>query len=565
MALSANELKKTLLERGLLDQKKLQVAEEHAAKENKSLEEYLFEQAYIDDFILGGIVAELHKLPFVKLTEKTISDKLLPIIPYSLASYQSIIPFEQSDHTLHVATSKPDNSELFSFIENKTGLDLKIHFATEKDIKSALKVYNRDVNEKFAKLLKIAEGGLENIESLKEASKIVDTIILFAYQNNASDIHLEPQKRSLTVRNRIDGILTVVAELPLEVADLVVSRIKVLANLPTDEHRSAQDGRFKIELEGTEITLRVSIIPIYEGEKVVMRLLTSTNQSLNLESFGYTKRNLDIIRSSILKTNGIILMTGPTGSGKTTTLYTILHLLNSPEVNISTIEDPIEYRMEGINQIQVNPKTNLTFANGLRALLRQDPDIVMVGEIRDKETAGIAINAALTGHLVLATLHTNDAATTLPRLLEMEIENFLLSATAKLVIAQRLIRKICDGCKTSYTLELSQVEKMSKKFNIRQDIKSIFQTFKPNEETFTLYKGTGCSLCSNSGYKGRTSISEVMEISPLIQKAILDNEDPKTLEEIAKKEGMATLFEDGMLKVLNGDTTLEEVLRVMRT
>lgn len=560
-----NDFKTQLLQRNLLDEKKLQSAEERAAKEGKSLEDFLFESDTVSDVELGKLVAELHQVPFVKLTEKTIPDKLLPIIPYSLASYQSIIPFEQTDHQLNIATSKPKNFELFSFIENKTGLDLKIHYATEKDVKAALKAYNRDVNEKFAKLLQGALDDPSKIESLKEASKIVDSVILFAYQNNASDIHLEPQKRFLIVRYRIDGILSTIAELPLEIADLVVSRIKVLANLPTDEHRSAQDGRFKIELEGTEITLRVSIVPTYEGEKVVLRLLTSTNQSLNLESFGYTQRNLDVIRTNILKTHGIILMTGPTGSGKTTTLYTILHLLNSPEVNISTIEDPIEYRMEGINQIQVNPKTNLTFASGLRALLRQDPDIVMVGEIRDAETAAIAINAALTGHLVLATLHTNDAATTLPRLLEMDVENFLLAATAKMVIAQRLVRKICEGCKAPFTIPLQQIENMNKKFNIRQDIKSIFEKVMPNQSSFTLYKGQGCSVCNNTGYKGRTAISEVMEISPELQKVILDNKTPETLEELAKKEGMTTLFEDGMMKVLAGITTLEEVLRVMRT
>ncbi|MFA5792702.1 MAG: GspE/PulE family protein [Candidatus Gracilibacteria bacterium] len=565
MALLITDLKKKLLELSLLDEKQLQVAEEHAVKAEQALEDYLFDSDTIPDTDLGKVVAGLYGVPFVKLSEKTISDKLLPIIPYSLASYQSVIPFEQVDHELHVATSKPGNYELFSFIENKTGLDLKISFATEKDIKAALKAYNRDVNEKFAKLLQGALDDPSKIESLKETSKIVDSIILFAYQNNASDIHLEPQKRFLNVRYRIDGILSTIAELPLEITDLVVTRIKVLSNLRTDEHRAAQDGRFKIDLEGTEITLRVSIVPIYEGEKVVMRLLTSTNQSLNLEAFGYTSRNLELIRTNILKTNGIILMTGPTGSGKTTTLYTILNLLNSPEVNISTIEDPIEYRMEGINQIQVNPKTNLTFADGLRALLRQDPDIVMVGEIRDAETAGIAINAALTGHLVLATLHTNDAATTLPRMLEMDIESFLLAATVKMIIAQRLVRKICESCKTSYTIDIKKVESMSKKFNIRQDIKSIFEKLNPDKQEFTLYKGTGCPLCNNSGYKGRTSISEVMEISPDIQKTILDNETPKIIEEIARKEGMTTLFEDGMLKVLNGVTTLEEVLRVMRS
>ncbi|MFA6992232.1 MAG: GspE/PulE family protein, partial [Candidatus Gracilibacteria bacterium] len=306
------------------------------------------------------------------------------------------------------------NYELISSLEKKTGVEIEKYYATKRDIKLSLKAYNKDVNEKFTKLLKSVLADPTKIESLKDSAKIVDTIILFAFQNSASDIHIEPRKDTIIIRYRIDGLLQPIAELPISILELLITRIKVLANLRTDEHRTAQDGRFKIELENNEITLRVSILPTYDGEKTVLRLLTSTNQELDLETLGYSEENMQTIKRNILKTNGIILMTGPTGSGKTTTLYSILKLLNSPEVNISTIEDPIEYRLEGVNQIQVNPKTNLTFATGLRSLLRQDPDIIMVGEIRDEETAGIAINSALTGHLVLATLHTNDAASTLP-------------------------------------------------------------------------------------------------------------------------------------------------------
>jgi len=377
---------------------------------------------------------------------------------------------------------------------------------------------------------------------------------------------LERHKAVFVARYRIDGILHTIAELPLAVAELIVSRIKVLAKLRIDEHRASQDGRFKISLEGNEITLRVSILQTYDGEKVVLRLLTSARQELDLATFGYTPESLTRIKNNIAKTNGIILMTGPTGSGKTTTLYAILKLLNTPEVNISTIEDPIEYRLDRVNQTQVNPKTNLTFATGLRSLLRQDPDIVMVGEIRDEETAGVAINAALTGHLVLATLHTNDASSTLPRLLEMKVEGFLVSATVKMVVAQRLVRKICEKCKTSYEVDPHQFEELQKKFNLKVNLREIFESIQAGKkESVTLYKGQGCAVCSGTGFKGRTSICEVMEISEEIKKQILSNASPREIEDVAVKEGMVSLFMDGMIKVLQGVTTIEEVLRVMRS
>lgn len=485
-----------------------------------------------------------------------------------------MIPFEKNTTELKVATNNPKDFELLGALEKKTGLTIIPHYATKKDIKISLKAYNRDVNEKFNKLLKGALEDPTKIESLKDASKILDTIILFAFQNNASDIHIEPHKEFVVVRYRVDGILQAIAELPIAVLDLLTTRVKVLASLRTDEHRAAQDGRFKIELENNEITLRVSILPTYDGEKTVMRILTSTNQELDLESLGYSAKNLDIVKSSILKSNGILLVTGPTGSGKTTTLYSILKLLNSPEVNISTIEDPIEYRLEGINQIQVNNKANLTFADGLRSLLRQDPDIIMVGEIRDEETAKIAVNAALTGHLVLATLHTNDAASTLPRMTEMGVETFLLGATAKMVLAQRLVRTICQKCKQEYKVKIDQLNEIAKKQSFNNDLQQIIEYLvkvKPELEgkivdnTLTFYKGEGCGACGNTGYKGRLSIAEVMTVTDTIKRKLLENGSAKDIEDEAIKEGMTTMFQDGLEKVIMGKTTLEEVLRVMRT
>jgi type IV pilus assembly protein PilB len=567
MSINDEKLVAVLVQKGLVDDKTLDTVKRRAEAQDVSLEELLFESGLISDEVLGNIMAEIYGVPFVKLSDKNIPESLLPVVPYRLAQYQNLIPFEQIDHTLCVAFNNPQNYEIVNFLENKTGLTIKPFFATKNDLAKALKVYNRDINQKFAGMLggKINEATTGEPE--KDSSKIVDTIILFAYQNNASDIHIEPHKDFVAVRYRIDGILSTITELPITIADLVTTRIKVLAKLRTDEHRAAQDGRIKIDLEGNEITLRVSIVPVYDGEKVVMRILSASNQELTLEALGYSKRNLEVIHNSILKTYGIILLTGPTGSGKTTTLYTILKMLNAPEVNISTIEDPIEYRLEGINQIQVNVKANLTFANGLRSLLRQDPDIVMIGEIRDEETAGIAINAALTGHLVLATLHTNDAASTLPRMLEMGVVPYLVSATAKLVIGQRLVRKICEKCKKPYSFATSQLTVFGEKFKLNEDLVKALTDVNGGTlpETIDLYKGEGCDLCHGTGFKGRTGISEALEVSDAIQKAILENKSPKELETIAESEGMTTIFMDGLSKVLQGVTTLEEVLRVMRS
>lgn len=586
MALDQKELGVALLQRGLINDKTLAALMKKSEQEEIQLETLLINNEILPDEKLGVVLADLYGNPFIKVSEKMIPESVLRVVPYQLASRQLMIPFEQSGNKLKVAVNDPHNYELISFLEKKTGMEVEPYYATKKDIKQSLKAFNKNVNEQFNKFLKQSAISSTDLETLTDATKLLDTMILFAFQNGASDIHIEPHKDFMVVRYRVDGMLRIVAELPIALLELIVSRIKVLANLRTDEHRAPQDGRFKIVLENNEITLRVSMVPTYDGEKTVMRLLTSNNQELNLESLGYSAKSLKVIHDSILKTHGIILITGPTGSGKTTTLYSVLKLLNSPEVNIATIEDPIEYRLEGVNQIQVNPKVNLTFAAGLRSLLRQDPNIIMVGEIRDEETGDIAINAALTGHLVLATLHTNDAATTLPRLMEMGIQNFLVGATVQMVMAQRLVRTICPKCKKAYEVSFEEIQTLGEKFSYKQNFTEVFRDINasgavrmveaggvaapdsaqvPATGKLVFYKGDGCQNCGGSGYKGRLSIAEVMEVSMEIRKMILRNATPTEIENQAVKEGMATMFMDGMRKVLEGSTTIEEVLRVMRS
>ena len=552
-----------LLKSQEVTEEQVKQAQQIAAQAQKNLGQVLVEQGFVTDEQLGKAKAAVIHVPFVRLSEMDIPDTVLRILPYSVASTQKVIVFGKTGQRLLVAMASPDNKEMVNIIAKKTGMEVEAYYATEEDIEHALQLYKKDVNERFSKLLKGALKDPSKIESLEDASKIVDTIISFAYQSSASDVHIEPRHDNILIRYRIDGILHDVVQMPKEIQELIVTRIKVLSNLRTDEHRAAQDGRFKVDLENVEVTLRVSILPVYDGEKVVFRLLISRQKALQLEELGYSKRNCAVVNDNIKKTHGMLLVTGPTGSGKTTTLYTILQMLNSREVNISTVEDPVEYRLEGVNQIQVNPKTNLTFAAGLRSILRQDPDIVMVGEIRDEETAGIAINAALTGHLVLATLHTNDAATTLPRLTEMGVENFLVSSTVNVVVAQRLVREICEKCKVSYQVTKEEFEQLCQTKNI--DF-SQFEYEQPvdAEGQITLHKGEGCERCGSTGYKGRSSIAEVIDVSDDMRHLILKNVTPDEILKKAREEGTRTMFEDGLEKVLAGVTTMEEVLRVIK-
>jgi type IV pilus assembly protein PilB len=400
----------------------------------------------------------------------------------------------------------------------------------------------------------------EEIKKPVDEISIVDllqNLILYSYYLRASDLHFEPFDRYLRVRARIDGVMHTIFTLPKEIQDEIITRVKILANLRIDEHLAPQDGRFKYKIadEGKEFDIRVSIMPTYYGENCVMRLLVEPEKEFTLENLGFSDRDLEIVKRAILKPYGMILVTGPTGSGKTTTLYTILKLLNSENVTIITLEDPIEYSIEGINQIQVNLQAGLTFDTGLRSILRQDPDIIMVGEIRDKETAAISINAALTGHLLLSTLHTNDAATVFPRLLEMDVEPFLIASTVNVVIAQRLVRTICEECKDERNLSETEIKSLER--FIPEEI------FKELSQRRKIYYGKGCSVCNHTGYLGRIGIFEVLNVNSNIREAIIERKHSSEIKEIAKKDGMTTMIEDGFQKVLKGLTTIEEVLRVI--
>ena len=385
-------------------------------------------------------------------------------------------------------------------------------------------------------------------------SKIVDTLVQYAYQNKASDIHIEPKDNASTIRFRIDGVLHEVLSIPLELHEKITSRIKVMSKLRTDEHMSAQDGKLNVALQMENLDIRVSIVPIVKGEKIVLRLLSSNSRQFSLQDLGMDEEDLQKVQKAYKRPNGMVLATGPTGSGKTTTIYSILKIINSKEVNIATIEDPVEYDIEGINQIQVNPKTNLTFSSGLRAILRQDPDVIFVGEIRDQDTAGIAVNSAMTGHLVLSTLHTNDAVTTLPRLTDMGIEPFLVASTVNVIIAQRLVRKICSDCRVSEEIKREQLIDMISEEKIKK-------YFGENAQ-IRVYEGKGCEYCHNSGYVGRVGIFEVLEITDELKKLIAQKSSSGELKSVAITLGMETMFENGLRKVAQGLTTLEELYRV---
>ncbi len=414
----------------------------------------------------------------------------------------------------------------------------------------------------ISKIITMAQNTVE--QELKRGTEelsiidLVDALLETAYNLRASDIHIDPEEKRLRVRLRIDGVLHDSFIFPKDIQSEVITRIKVLSGLRTDEHQAAQDGRFRtITKDKTPIDIRISITPTYYGENAALRLLVEKGEKFTLESLGFNKKDLEKINKAIRKPYGMILCTGPTGSGKTTTLYTILKILNTKEISIITIEDPIEYSIEGIDQIQVNARTSLTFANGLRSILRQDPNIIMVGEIRDDETAGIAVNAALTGHLVLSTLHTNDAATTLPRLLDMEVEPFLIASTVNIAIGQRLVRKICTDCKIKKSL--NDINELSKKSLTEIEFKSLNESF--GDKPF--YQGKGCDKCDGTGYFGRVGIHEVMEIDDSIRKAIINKADSSEIQQLAVKNGMTPMLDDGFQKALEGVTTIEEVLRVI--
>lgn len=573
---SQQQLKKILTKGDILTAEDFDKYAKEAGEQTKKTENYLMEKKVITPMILYEQAASYYGVPFIDLKKQTIRKDILFLVPEPIASTHRIIAFDATDKEIKVAAVDPKNLEIFEFLQKKTGLKVAVHLTTPDSIKDTLKQYHKSLKAEFDYLTggkeASGDGSQKDLKKLAEdlpVVRIVDTLLEYSIIEGASDIHIEPEEKNISVRYRIDGVLRNVMTLPKNVQSGIVARIKILANLKVDEHRLPQDGRFKITAKDYKVSFRVSIMPTFDGEKVVLRLLNEHAQVLSLEQLGFQSKPLKAVKRNIKKPHGVILVTGPTGSGKTTTLYTVLNILNQPEVNISTIEDPIEYRMPHVNQSQVNAKIGYTFASGLRAFLRQDPDIIMVGEIRDQETAEIAIHAAMTGHLVLSTIHTNDAPTTMPRLAKMGVPSFLVGTTVNIIIAQRLVRKICPNCIQSYNLDDDTIEEMEKQLNMDSILKTLekeksISDSKSGIKSQLFYKGKGCKQCSNTGYKGRIGIYEILENSDKISNLIQKNAQANEIKEQAISEGMLTIVEDGFMKAKNGMTTIEEVLRVTK-
>jgi type II secretory ATPase GspE/PulE/Tfp pilus assembly ATPase PilB-like protein len=580
MKLDANRLKAFILDTDLVNKKDFDKALRMSKKTKKPLEEVLVDHRLITHDDLARLKAYITGIPFINLEKSIIPQEVLDIIPEPLARSNNIVPFKKEKKSLEVAMLDPQDLQTIDFIKKKSNLKILPRLTTPEGIKNVLSQYRKTLKAEFqdfiakesedVRSIKVKKGeedpkDLEKVAEEMPVIRIVDTLLKHAVLDRSSDIHIEPNEKEVIVRYRIDGILHDAMTLPRQIAPGIVARIKVLSDLKLDEHRLPQDGRFKFDNDGDKYSIRVSCLPVLNGEKIVMRLLSENAKGFSLDELGLRGEALESIEGSIRRPTGMILVTGPTGSGKTTTLYSILEILNTPEVNISTIEDPIEYQIPRINQTQVRPKIGLTFANGLRSLLRQDPDIIMVGEIRDKETAALAINAALTGHLVLSTLHTNDAAGAIPRLIDMKVEPFLLASTLNVVLAQRLVRKLCDG-KKEVKLTAATMKKLLKNCDADNLLKILKEEkitkTKQSIDQVKFFQSEKTKTCPE-GFKGRMGIYEVLPITETIKELIAGGAFSDQIKDQAVKEGMRTMVEDGLLKAAQGATTIEEVLRVV--
>lgn len=569
-------IKQVLLQHQLIQEKDMDALIVEARNKNINLLTYLVNQKIISKQDLFSLLAQEFNVPFIELNTTIIPKTLLELLPEALVQTHEAVIFEHDskNNILKIATTDPDDLQTIDFIKKKTGANLAIYLTTQESIDHAIQQYHSHIAEEFVSFQQpIANGQQLSAAEISQhvpIIQLVDTILEYAIFQNASDIHVEPTENSMVIRFRIDGILRDVMTLPISTQAGLMARIKILANLKLDEHRLPQDGRITITKEKNKVALRVSILPVYDGEKVVLRVLDESKNILTLEQLGLNSLALPVVQRNIAKPHGMILVSGPTGSGKTTTLYTILNMLNTPAVNISTVEDPIEYRMRRVNQSQINPKIGFTFASGLRTLLRQDPNIIMVGEIRDNETAQIAAHAAMTGHLVLSTIHTNDAVGTIARLTEMDVPHFLIASTINVIIAQRLVRKICQKCIVSYQLSKKNLDEISKQYNLTAILDGLVKLGEVEAgETQSLtelnfYRGVGCHVCNDTGYHGRIGIYEVLEVSPLISQAILKQVSKEVLFDLAIKDTMITIAQDGFAKAKHGLTSIEEILRVTK-
>ncbi len=582
-ATTQQQVEDNLVQSGLIKPEVMAQLKTEADSKKQPLLSLLVSSKKLTEEDLARTVAKVANIPYVNLTSATIEPAILRLLPQDIAERYMAVPLGEMQHKLVVAMLDSDNVQAVDFLSNRIGRPLKVYAASEEGIRNVLKQYQARLDTQMEGVLNEAGQAAEVVLGTEEKnirtivqdspiSKALSAILEYAARNRASDIHVEPLEREVKIRARIDGVLREIMKLPKSTEPALVSRIKILSNLKIDEHRIPQDGQFTIMVDKKPIDLRIAIAPIVWGEQVVIRLLDKTGTSLKLDAMGYTGRALRAIRSGLTRSNGMVLTSGPTGSGKSTSLYALIQEIKNDTVNIVTLEDPVEYKMEGINQIQVNPEVGLTFATGLRSILRQDPDIVMVGEIRDKETAQLAVQAALTGHLVFSTLHTNSAAGILPRLLDMGIEPFLIASTVHTVIGQRLVRRIPDEGKLKY--ESTKAETEAVHANIGHLLPETEDQIKAyaadlgypslplrGQTAYTLFKGTD-SPETPGGYKGRMGLYEVFEVTEGIQELILKRATSAEIQKLAQAEGMINMREDGYLKALAGQTTIQEVNRV---
>ena len=600
MRVSDDLVEKLLRETGKFTDDQIKTLREQEKNEKKPLQDVVVLANALSEKDLTKLYAQEIEVPFVELNARELHKDILKLVPERVAKQYHAVAFDvDEDGVVFVAMEDPDDVPAISFLQKQLGQPVRVHVATSTNIAQALDQYDdSNVGTELAKVIAVEDKSEDEDEAVDEKdvaedspiAQTVNLIIDYGVKAGASDVHIEPRENFVLVRYRVDGILREANKLPRKVLNSLVSRIKILANLKIDEHRAPQDGRFKISVSNHIYALRVSTLPVVDGEKVVMRILDESSKPATLEELGYWGAALQTVQHAIVQPHGLILVTGPTGSGKSTSLFSVLSMLNNPGVNISTVEDPVEYRIVGANQTQVNPTAGMTFASGLRALLRQDPNIIMVGEIRDGETADLAIQAALTGHLVFSTLHTNNAATALPRLLDMNIEPFLIASTMRVVVAQRLVRRLCPDCREPYAPDNAMLNQLAKSFHIDtagmkriHDLeadalaagigatnpskinknspadlatteKTIARLWKPHED--------GCENCDHSGYRGRMGIYEVLNNGTTVQNLIVSHGTSEAIDGQAREDGMISMQMDGFIKALRGQTTIEEILRV---
>lgn len=597
---ASDTLVESLLKKsGIFTAEQLKKLHEQATAEKKNLQDLVVQSNKISEADLTKLYAKEIDVPYAEFTVGNLQRDVLKLIPERVARQYGAVAFDvDTDGVVFVALEDPDDIQTINFLQKQLGKPIRVHIAPSSAIQTAIDQYgDSNVGTALAKVIPVEEKeaadeevGEEDVTEDSPIAQTVNLIIDYGIKNRASDVHIEPRENVVIVRYRVDGVLREANKLPRKVLGALVSRIKILANLKIDEHRAPQDGRFKISINNHMYALRVSTLPIVDGEKVVMRILDESSKAATLEELGYWGESLKRVQQAIVQPHGMVLVTGPTGSGKSTSLFSVLSSLNSSTVNISTVEDPVEYRIPGVNQTQVNPVAGMTFVNGLRALLRQDPNVIMVGEIRDSETADLAVQAALTGHLVFSTLHTNNAATCLPRLLDMGIEPFLIASTVRVVIGQRLVRRLCPDCREVYIPDEEVIARIKTTFGLQAaglahlheldkqaldagvgakdagkhstaelgtDGKTILKLWKAHKD--------GCNSCNHTGYRGRMGVYEVLGNSLAIEKLIMTSATSEDLEAKATEEGMVTMQMDGLVKALRGQTTIEEIMRVTST